>query len=101
MAGHLNRRPANPLNAQAVKAATEPGKHFDGHGLYLLVSKSGAKSWVQRITIRGKRTEIGLGSASLVTLAEARAQHQVRRISAFRDRFRPTLRRGQCSASSA
>lgn len=35
--------------------------------------QTGAKSWVQRITIRGKRTEMGLGSASLVTLAEARA----------------------------
>lgn len=73
MAGHLNRRPAKPLTAQAVKAATEPGKYFDGHGLFLLVSKTCAKSWVQRITVRGKRTEMGLGSASLVTLAEARA----------------------------
>ena len=74
MAGHLNRRPAKPLTAQAVKAATEPGKYFDGHGLILMVSKTGAKSGVQRIVVRGKRTEIGLGSASLVTLAEARTQ---------------------------
>ena len=51
---------------------TAPGKYTDGHGLFLKVEPSGAKRWVQRIVIRGKRSEIGLGSASLVSLAEAR-----------------------------
>lgn len=74
MAQHLTRRPEKALTAQAVKAATEPGKYFDGHGLYLRVDKTGARFWVQRIVIRGKRSEMGLGSASLVTLAEARAK---------------------------
>ena len=55
-----------------MRAVTEPGKYFDGHGLFLKVDKSGARRWVQRINIRGKRTEMGLGSASLVSLAEAR-----------------------------
>lgn len=55
-----------------MKNARAPGKYFDGHGLFLLVKPSGSKSWVKRIVIRGKRREIGLGSASLVTLAEAR-----------------------------
>lgn len=74
MAERLTRRPEKALTAQAVKAATEPGKYFDGHGLFLRVDKTGARSWVQRIVIRGKRRELGLGSATLVTLAEARAQ---------------------------
>ena len=73
MAEHLNRRPDKALTAQAVKNAAEPGKSFDGHGLYLRVERNGSRFWVQRIVIRGRRSEIGLGSASLVSLAEARA----------------------------
>ncbi|EYD77116.1 site-specific recombinase, phage integrase family [Rubellimicrobium mesophilum DSM 19309] len=33
---------------------------------------SGSRYWVQRIAIRGKRTELGIGNASLVSLVEAR-----------------------------
>ncbi|WGW02328.1 tyrosine-type recombinase/integrase [Tropicibacter oceani] len=66
------RRPEKALTAQRVRNATEPGKYFDGNGLYLLVKPNGSRSWVQRIVIRGKRREMGLGSAALVTLAEAR-----------------------------
>lgn len=44
----------------------------DGNGLYLKVDANGSKRWVQRLVIQGKRRDIGLGSASLVTLAEAR-----------------------------
>lgn len=74
MADHLTRRPKKALTAQAVRNATLPGKYFDGHGLYLRVDTSGSRFWVQRITVRGKRCELGLGSPSLVTLAEARAK---------------------------
>lgn len=69
---HPTRRPDKALTAQAVRNATAPGKYFDGQGLYLRVTANGARQWVQRIVIRGKRCEIGLGSAALVTLAEAR-----------------------------
>jgi integrase len=57
-----------------VKHLAQPGKHHDGKGtgLFLLVKPTGAKSWVQRIVIRGKRREIGLGSYPLVSLADAR-----------------------------
>lgn len=73
MADHLTRRPEKALTAQAVKNATEPGKYFDGHGLYLRVDANGSRFWVQRITVRGKRCELGLGSPALVSLAEARS----------------------------
>lgn len=73
MAAYLTRRPEKALTVQAVRNATKPGKYFDGHGLFLRVDPNGAKFWVQRITIRGKRCELGLGSPALVTLAEARA----------------------------
>ena len=67
------RHPNNALSATFVRSAAKPGKYFDGHGLFLKVDKSGAKRWVQRINIRGKRCEIGLGASSLVSLADARA----------------------------
>ena len=61
-----------PLTAAFVKNAKAPGKYYDAHGLFLFVDKSGARRWYQRITIRNKRTDLGLGSADLITLAEAR-----------------------------
>lgn len=53
-------------------ATTGPGKYEDGGGLRLVASKSGAKKWVLRFTIDGKRREMGLGSFPDVGLAEAR-----------------------------
>lgn len=67
-----SKRAEKALSAAFVRTVTAHGKYTDGHGLFLKVDTSGAKRWVQRIMIRGKRTEIGMGSASLVTLAEAR-----------------------------
>lgn len=69
----LNRRPEKALTAQLVRTVQEPGKYFDGHGLYLRVEANGSRFWVQRIVIRGKRRELGLGSGLLVSLADARA----------------------------
>ncbi len=66
------RKPEKALTAQFVKTAREPGKYFDGHGLFLRVQPNGARQWVQRIVIRGKRRELGLGNPALVSLAEAR-----------------------------
>ena len=62
------------LTAVAVKAAlANPGTYQDGDGLFLKVGKTGAASWLLRLQRDGKRQDIGLGSAKLVTLAEARA----------------------------
>lgn len=55
-----------------VRTVSEPGKYFDGNGLYLRVEPNGSRFWVQRITVRGRRRELGLGSPSTVSLAEAR-----------------------------
>ena len=59
------------LTALAVKNA-KPGRHGDGAGLYLLVSPTGAKSWMIRIQQNGKRRDIGLGSVAALSLSEAR-----------------------------
>ncbi|GGZ02822.1 tyrosine-type recombinase/integrase [Novosphingobium colocasiae] len=61
------------LSAVAVKAAlANPGTYQDGDGLFLKVGKSGAASWLVRLQQDGKRRDIGLGSAKLLILAEAR-----------------------------
>ncbi|MGC2074437.1 MAG: integrase arm-type DNA-binding domain-containing protein, partial [Xanthobacteraceae bacterium] len=61
------------LTALKVRRVLPPGMHADGDGLYLQVTKSGAKSWIYRFLIRGKRREMGLGPLSAVSLAAARA----------------------------
>ncbi len=55
-------------------ATARPGKHEDGGGLRLVVSKSGGKKWVLRFTINGKRREMGLGSFPDVSLPTARSK---------------------------
>ncbi|MGR3804906.1 MAG: tyrosine-type recombinase/integrase [Marinibacterium profundimaris] len=72
MAQENCRKPERALSARLVETVTEPGKYFDGQGLFLRVAKNGARQWVQRITIRGKRSELGLGSPPAVSLAMAR-----------------------------
>ena len=67
------RHPHNALAPAFVRNAP-PGHHIDGNGLYLYVQPTGARSWIQRLVIRGRRCELGLGSVSLVSLAEAREQ---------------------------
>ena len=60
------------LSATRVKALRDPGRYSDGDGLHLFISKAGGKSWVQRITIDGRRRDIGLGGYPTVSLAQAR-----------------------------
>ncbi|WP_082731436.1 tyrosine-type recombinase/integrase [Sphingomonas sp. CCH16-B10] len=74
MSGHkpAGRHQEKRLTAASVKAINDPGMYGDGNGLYLKVDPSGAKRWVQRLVVRGKRRDIGLGSTGLVSLAEAR-----------------------------
>ena len=62
------------LSAARVKALKEPGRYSDGGGLHLFISKAGRKSWVHRITIEGRRRDIGLGGFPSVSLAQAREQ---------------------------
>ena len=63
--------PIHKLSPRKVVTAG-PGKYEDGGGLRLVVSPSGARKWVFRFTINGRRREMGLGSFPYVSLAEAR-----------------------------
>ena len=67
----MPRLKRNALSARMVRHA-RPGSHVDGNGLMLRVRAGGARSWVQRLMVHGRRVDIGLGSADLVPLAEAR-----------------------------
>ena len=60
-----------PLSARRTETAG-PGRHGDGRGLYLLVKASGARSWLLRYQMNGKRRDMGLGAYPEVTLAMAR-----------------------------
>jgi integrase len=74
---HFERR----LKASMIKKAA-PGRHTDGGGLYLVVDPSGASRWLLRITVQGRRRDLGLGSTSVVSLDEARKKSdELRRVA--------------------
>jgi integrase len=82
----MNRtRSINRLSAVTVKAAP-PGKYADGGGLWLHKRPDGGGQWVLRITVHGRRREMGLGSVSEVSLKDAREEAE---------RWRRVLRSGQ------
>ncbi len=68
----MSKHPHNALTAATVKQKRAPGRYSDGGGLLLVIEESGAKHWVLRTMIQGRRREMGLGPAALVSLKEAR-----------------------------
>jgi integrase len=73
------------LTARSAAAATKPGRHGDGQGLYLSVDSTGRRRWVYLHTYAGRIKEMGLGPFPAVPLAEARIE---------RDRWAGVLRAG-------
>ncbi|MDB5932480.1 MAG: phage integrase [Polaromonas sp.] len=65
---------AKEFSALAISRLTQPGHHAVGgvSGLYLYVLATGARSWVLRVVIGGRRRHIGLGSYPSVPLAAAK-----------------------------
>jgi integrase len=66
------KHPANALTPTAVRQLKKPGRHADGNGLYLEIDRSGARRWILRIVVHGRRRDIGLGGARNVSLGDAR-----------------------------
>jgi integrase len=60
------------LSARKVETTKEAGLYGDGGGLYLQVTAKGAKSWIYRFKLDGRRRDMGLGSFDTVSLADAR-----------------------------
>jgi integrase len=69
----MKKHPFQALSVVRIRNA-KPGRHADGNGLYLVVDESGAKRWILRTVVHGKRCDIGLGGLTLVSLAEAREE---------------------------
>ena len=70
------------LSVRKMREITEPGRYGDGRGLYLEVRGPNARSWILRVTVRGRRRDIGLGSVADVKLEAARAMAtEMRRIA--------------------
>ena len=69
------------LSAKKVERVKAKGRYADGTmpGLYLQVSDSGAKSWLLRYEIDGRKRWMGLGSASVFSLKEARERARLAR----------------------
>jgi integrase len=65
-------RRATALTARQVETRKTPGLIADGGGLYLQIAPTGARTWIYRFQIAGRRRDMGLGSASVFSLAEAR-----------------------------
>lgn len=68
------RHPDRALSALKVRTIKTPGRYADGNGLYLIVEPSGARRWILRTVVQGRRRDIGLGGVRLVSLADAREQ---------------------------
>lgn len=88
------------LTATKVKAEIgNPGTYQDGDGLFLKVDKRGGASWVVRLQRDGKRRDIGLGSAKLLTLADARDKaNELRKAIKFEKRDVLAERRDEAAA---
>jgi len=65
-------RPIHRLSALMVANLHKPGRYGDGNGLWLQVAPGGTRSWVFRYDFDGVRHEMGLGSTTVVSLAQAR-----------------------------
>lgn len=71
------------LSARKAETA-QSGRHGDGRGLFLYVKSSGARSWVMRYQVQGRRRDLGLGSYPDVSLAMARERaSEARRLIAM------------------
>jgi integrase len=63
----MAKRQLHKLSAREAETITEPGRHSDGGGLYLVIETGahGRRQWIFLYRVRGtgKRREIGLGPA--------------------------------------
>lgn len=65
-------RAIHKLSARRVETEKAIGKHGDGGGLWLFITKDGSRRWVFIYQRDRKSREMGLGSAADISLAKAR-----------------------------
>ena len=88
----------NALNHAKARALPE-GKHSDGQGLWLVKRNKQLGKWILRLTIHGKRREMGLGPWPDVSIAEARERAAGAR-KTVRDGLDPIVERVRQRAAS-
>jgi len=66
--------PTMKLTDAKLRNLTEPGKHFDGGGLFLDVTKAGGRYWRLKYRHGGKEKLLALGVYPAVSLRDARAK---------------------------
>jgi hypothetical protein len=76
-------RALNKLSAAFVQNAPV-GKHSDGGGLWLHKRRDGGAQWFLRVTVRGRRREMGLGPLRHISLKDAREDAEQWRRLAWR-----------------
>lgn len=93
---------AKPKTAGQIHQMKRPGIHPVGGtpGLRIQIKPSGAKSWLLRTTIGGRRREIGLGPFPSVSLADARAKADAD-LEAIREGRDPAAERRQARQALA
>ena len=74
------------LTDAKLRTLSTPGKHFDGGGLYLEVSKTGGRYWRLKYRFGGKEKLLAFGTYPAVSLKTARER---------RDDARRILARGE------
>jgi len=69
------------LSDAKLRTLTQPGKHFDGGGLYLELTRAGGRYWRLKYRFGGKENRLALGVYPAVSLKEARERaadaHQI------------------------
>ena len=67
------------LTDAKLRTLSEPGKHFDGGGLYLELTAAGGRYWRLKYRIAGKEKRLALGVYPAVGLKDAREQASLAR----------------------
>ena len=73
------------LSNRKAATLTKPGTHASGTPtLYLRVAPGGSKQWVQRLTINGRRRDLGLGGFPLVSVEAATVRATENRLTVWK-----------------
>ena len=88
----------NTLNQMKAKSL-DAGKYADGQGLWLVKRSKVAGKWVLRLTVYGKRREMGLGPWPDVSIAEARGRAEEAR-KKLRDGIDPIIEREKAQTAA-
>ena len=67
------------LSDARLRKLTEPGKHFDGGGLYLELTPAGGRYWRLKYRFAGKEKRLAFGVYPDVSLKEARDRREAAR----------------------